>query len=170
MADKNFPSIIRDGTVTIRDGAGSPLSYEVVFEDGDFSISDLREGGQDIQEFEDRGNVYSARKIGRKSKQFSFTCHGLRFKREGSGNTHITDVVLKQGAWASATSTGAAYSDAHMVEVEFSIDRSSLGESTDSKITLAYCSLSAGFQEGNPGKISISGVCHAFADDYIEYS
>jgi len=169
MADKNFPSIMQDGVLTIRDGAGTPLEFEVEFEDGDFSISDLRQGGQDIQEFEDRGNVYAARKIGRKSKQFSFTCHALRFKREGSGNTHINDIVQKQGAWSAATSTGAAYSDVHMVEVEYKIKRSDLGESTDSKITLAYCSLSSGFQDGVPGKISINGVCHAFTDDYIEY-
>jgi hypothetical protein len=169
MADKNFPTIIKDGTITIRDGAGTPLEYVVVFEDGNFSISDLRQGGQDLQEFEDRGSVYAARKVGRKSKTFTFEAHLLRFKREGSGNTHLPDVVLKQGAWASATSTGAAYSDAHLVEVEFSADRSGLGESTDTSITLKYCSLSQGISEGVPGKISISGTCHAFADDYIEY-
>jgi hypothetical protein len=167
MADKAFPIIPKDGKITIYDGAGSPLSYEVVYEDGDFNAPELAEGFEEVIEFEDRGTVYAARKAGRKSQDFSFSCHALRFKRDGSGNTHITDVVLKQGAWSAATSTAADYSDAHMVKLVFSAERSDFGESVDTSITLKHCHLRAGFAEGTPGKFSISGRVYQFASDSI---
>lgn len=167
MADSALPMIPKDGTITIYDGAGTPLSFEVQYEDGNFSAPELSEGLAEVLEFEDRGNVYSARKGGRKSQDFSFECHAMRFKRDGSGNTHILDVVTKAGAWASATSTGASYSDAHLVKVVFKAARTALGEASDSTITLKYCHLRSGFQEGVPGKFSISGRAYAFTDDAI---
>lgn len=167
MADAVFPMIPKDGTITLYDGAGSPLSYEVAYEDGDFSAPELAEGLEEVVEFEDRGTVYAARKTGRKSQDFSFSCHALRFKRDGSGNTHIADVVMKQGAWSAATSTAASYSDAHMVKVVFKAERSDFGESADSTITLKFCHLRAGFQEGVPGKFSISGRAYMFTADAI---
>lgn len=167
MADSVLPMIPKDGTITIYDGAGTPLSWAVVYEDGDFAGPEIAEGLAEVIEFEDRGDVSSARKGGRKSQDFSFSCHALRFAQDNSGNTHIHDVVFKKKAWASATSTASAYSDAHMVKVVFSAARTGLGESADTTITMKYCHLRAGFQEGLPGKISISGRAYAFASDAI---
>lgn len=168
MADKNFPAIPKDGTITIYDGAGSPLSYEVTYEDGDFSAPEMAEGFEEIVEFEDRGTVYAARKTGRKSQDFSFSCHAIRFARDASGsNTQILDVILKLNAWSAATSTAATYSDAHMVKLVFKSERSDLGETNDSTITLKFCHLRAGFQEGVPGKFSISGRAYMFTADAI---
>lgn len=169
MADKAFPMIPRDGTITIYDGAGTPLSFEVQYEDGDFSSPEFSEGFEDVQEFEDRGQVYAARKIGRKSKDFSFTAHAMRFGRDAAGsNTHILDVLLKKNAWSSSTSTGASYTDAHTVRVVFKAERSDLGETNDTTITIKYAHLRAGFQEGVPGKFSISGRAFMFTSDAIE--
>lgn len=169
MADKAFPMIPKDGKITIYDGAGTPLSYEVVYEDGDFSSPEFSEGFEDVVEFEDRGAVYSARKVGRKSKDFAFSCHALRFGRDASGsNTHILDVLLKKNAWSAATSTGATYTDAHTLKVVFSAERSDLGETNDTTITIRYAHLRVGFQEGVPGKFSISGRAFMFTSDAIE--
>lgn len=170
MSDKAFPIIPKDGKVTIFDGAGSPLSYEVMYEDADFQGPELSEGLEDVQEFMDRDTVYAVRKVGRKPKNFTFTCHAMRFARDGSGNTHINDVVLKKKAWASATSTAESYSDAFMVKVVFEAERTDFGESSDTSITMLYCRLTAGFQEGAPGKFSISGTIYPFTENAITVS
>jgi len=168
VADKAFPIIPKDGTITISDGAGSPLTFEVAYEDGDFSSPEMAEAFEEVLEFEDRGTTYAARKVGRKSQDFSFSCHALRFARDASGsNVQIMDVILKLNAWSAATSTAATYSDAHMVKVVFKAERSDLGETNDSTITLKFCHLRAGFQEGTPGKFSISGRAFMFTSDAI---
>lgn len=49
------PIIPRDGILTIKDGAGSPLSYAIPYTDGDFSMSGLVEDQSAVQSFKNRG-------------------------------------------------------------------------------------------------------------------
>jgi len=161
------PIIPRDGTLTIKDGAGSPLSYVIPYSDGDFSLSGLVEDQSAVQSFKNRGRTYAIRKTEDQDLEFSFTahCHALL----GDGTTAgLFDVLAKKGVWAAATSTlPAAAGDAFCVTLLFTAERTNLGATSDASVTLKYCHVSGDFQEGVPSTISISGTAYAYSTDYL---
>ena len=155
MAIAATPLVPKDGTITISDGAGTPLSFEVTYEDGDFQIAGLAAGDWEVETFYDRGIPYSVRNIKRKSYEFTFTCHAVALSNASSGV--ILDVVRKAGTWASATAVNTA-GDAHLVKVVFRGERTDLGATADSLLNLFECHLQADFSEGVPGKLTIKGT------------
>jgi len=167
MAISATPIIPRDGVLTVKDGAGSPLSYVIPYSDGDFSFNGIVEDQSTVQVFRNRGRMYAARKVEDQDLEFSFTahCHALL----GDGTTAgLFDVLAKKGVWASATSTlPAAAGDAFCVTLVFTAERTNLGATSDASVTLKYCHISGDFQEGVPSTISISGTAYSYSTDYL---
>lgn len=166
MANAQTPFVPRDGSLTFSDGAGTPLTYTVQYEDGDFSVSGLNDSTYAKQSFKSRGKTYSVRDVEDQEIEFSFTCHAIALVGDGTTAT-VGDVVLKEGAWASATSTlPAANGDSYCVSLTWTGERTNFGASSDSSITLKYCALSMDFSEGVAGKLSIKGVAYPISTDF----
>lgn len=167
MTTAAVPAIVRDGTILINDGAGSPLGYTIVYEDGDFSVDELIAGQMEVQPFKDRGIIYALRKTEDKEISFSFSGHLIALL--GDGTTAMPfDVALKLGVWAAATTllpTGKG--DVHLVKVTLTLERTDFSATADSTIVLKYCHLRIGMSEGIPGKWTIKGTCYPFSTDSI---
>lgn len=144
----------RDGTITLSDGTGSPISMDVQYEDGDFQWSAMAEGYYETEIFFDRGVPYSARKTKIQDLTWSFSAHATDFT-DGTEKT-IMDAVLKRGAWAAGVSKLGANADVWALQVKFTAERSNYG-GTDNYVQIAKNRLQCGFSEGVPGKFAVEG-------------
>lgn len=156
MALFNVPMIPRDGTITIADATGSPITLTVQYEDGDFQHDPFEEGYMEHTILQDRGVDYSIRKTQEQRLTFSFTCHATDFK-DATEKT-IPDSVLKTGAFASGVSVFGANADAWGVSVTFTAEQTNYGAAADSSITFSKVRMSYGFAEGVPGKFTMKGT------------
>lgn len=167
MSLSNTPILSRDGVLTIKDGAGTPLSYAIAYTDGDFSLSGLVEDQTTVQSFRNRGRTYAVRKVEDQDLEFSFTAHAHAILGDGT-IAGFFDVIAKKGVWAAATSTlPAAAGDAFCVSLTFTAERSNLGATSDASVVLKYCRISGDFQEGVPSTFSISGTAYCLSTDYL---
>lgn len=170
MAVATSPIIPKDGTLTFADATGTPITFAVVYEDGDFSMSGFEEGDSEVEIFFDRGEPYSARKVSKKVQEFSFTAH-LVALTDSAGN--LLDVVRFAGAFASAVSTSGAINargDAKTLQLTWSVERSDYGGTSDDTLVMKYCRITADIQEGVPSKITINGKMIPFSTDYMTIS
>ncbi len=154
MALSTVPFMPKDGTLTIEDATGSPITLTVAYEDGDFQASGWIEDHWEITEFRDRGEIYELRKSQEVPIEFSFSAHATDLA-DGTEKT-LLDVVMKTGAFASGVSTWGASAEVWTVKVTFAADASSFGGAS-STIAMTYCHLTGAFAEGEPGKFSITG-------------
>lgn len=157
MALPQTPMLKQDGTIIIRDGGsgGAQKTYEIVYEDGNFKWSGLKKNGKQTQVFFDRGEPYGMRQTDPIEIQFSFSADAIMFT---DSEATLRDVVTGEGAWAAAVSTlPIAQGDAYLLEVELQIERTTFGATQDGTVTMLYCDMAVDFEEGGPGKFSVSG-------------
>lgn len=153
------PSTKRDGTIAIKDGAGSPLTTTVAYEDGDLSIEGLTSGGTNPLPFSDRGVQYGLRDGDDHPVNFTFTAHLMEIF--DATNKTIADAFLKTGTYSAATSTwGANVADRYTVTVVWTVEETDRGGAADNTVTLTYCTAEVSFSEGEPNKISIKGTAY----------
>ena len=89
---------LNDGTITIKDATGSPITTGAVqFSNGDFSISGLRKKLKNVNYYQARGAFTSARHTDRVFPTFSFTCQFSGFTNATAGIA--SDAVMKAGAF-----------------------------------------------------------------------
>lgn len=158
MAISSIVKNFRDGTLTIEDGTGTPISMTVQYEAGDFSLSGITEGQTEIVAYYDRGALCSLRKTQDAHATFSFTAHMSDLS--DSTELCLLDVVNKTGAWSSGVSTMGANADVWTTKVTLTIDGTTHGDSSDHVIALDDCRLSLDLSEGDPNSFSISGTVY----------
>jgi hypothetical protein len=158
MSLPSAPTIPKDGSLTFYDGAGTPLSSTLLYEDGDLQVSGFMHGQMSVQEFKSRGMTYALRQVESQNLEVQFSAHlvGLTDATDFT----IMDVVRRQGTWASATSTSAGKGNVFTVKAVFSADTTAIGATTDASLTLYYLHLTADLSEGAPGKISLKGTAY----------
>lgn len=166
MTVATSPIIPKDGVLTFADSTGSPITFAVVYEEGDFSISGIEEGDYEIEIFYDRHEPYSARKVRKKIYEWSFTAHLVAFT-DSTGN--MLDVVRFAGAFSAAISTGGATArgDAKLIQLTWAAERTDYGGTADGSWVLKYNRITADIQEGIPTTITISGRNIPFSTDYM---
>lgn len=151
---KNF----RDGTITLKDGTGTPLDVIVQFEDGDFNIAGLNQGNYEVTPYLDRGEFSSLRKTNRKFPAFSFTAKMTELS--DATNENLLDMVMKSGAFAAAVSTLGASADVFTLDVVLAVEGSNYGDASDHTLTMEDCHLSIDFSEGDPNKFTVNGTVY----------
>lgn len=171
MAVATSPIIPKDGVLTFADATGSPITWAVVYEDGDFSIGEIEEGDYEHEVFWDRHEPYSVRKTKKKIYEWSFTAHLVAFTdSHASPVGNALDVVRFKGAFLSAISTGGASNakgDAALLQLTWATERTDFGGTADGSMVLKYNRLSASIQEGTPSTITISGKSIPFSTDHF---
>lgn len=165
MALSDSPLIPADGVMVITDNTGTPLSFTVVYEDGDLKAGDFKHSMREKVAFKDREATYSIRDGDYEDINFEFTCHAVGWG--DSTGVGISDVVMKTGTvWGAGVSMiSAARGGAWAVKIVWTGERTNYGGTADVTLTMKYCTLSEGFQEGYPGKFMIKGVAHVMAHD-----
>ena len=167
MAIASTPIVAADGVLVIKYGAGSPLSYTVAYDMGDFKISGLNVANQETLNFYARGNFFGTRNIKDKEFTFSFTAHLIGLGGD-SGSPTINDVILRRSGsdWAAATSTlPTSAGDTFHHTIQWTVERTNLGATADDTFTLKYCELSIDWAEGDGSTCTINGVAKMYSTD-----
>jgi len=145
-----------DGEITIRDGTGSPNTFVVAFEDGDFSFSDDK---TERIVMRDRGTIVGLRKGDDSVATFSFSVYQTDWT--DSSTLNICDVIDKTDSASAWTSTGGSGFEQYLLDVIVKVEGSDHGDSGDHKLTLTKCHLSWNFSESKDGnKIDVTGECY----------
>jgi hypothetical protein len=156
MALATIPIIPRDGTITLADATGSPITCTVVYEDGDASITGLRQGQFSQEVFRDRGLFYGARNVQEEEVEISFSAHVVAFT--DATEKLLSDAVRKTGAFASGVSQLGANADVWALKVTFAAERTNYGASADTSVAFTYVrDMSVDFAEGVPSKFTFKG-------------
>ena len=143
----------RDGQIIISDGTGTPNTFTVSYEDGDFSFSDDK---TERIVMRDRGSIVGLRKGDDAVASFSFSCY-LTEWTDGSTSL-ITDIIEKTGSAAAWISTGGTGYEQYLLDVQLKIEGTDHGDGSDETLTLTKCFLNWDFAEAKEGnKINVTG-------------
>ncbi len=157
MALSNVIKNMRDGSLTISDGTGAPLSITVQFDQGDFSITGLKAKLAETTAYETRGSLRSVRHTTRIYPTGSFTCYMAEFSESTVGT--VADAILRNGTvWSAAisTDTGGANADVYLVNLSFTAEGTNFGDSADHTFGMEKCECTIDFSENDPNTFSIA--------------
>ena len=147
-----------DGTVTLADGTGTPVTLTVPFSQGDFSLSGVQESQKAVNVYQSRGVLHSVR-LGEKAfVTGSFSAMLADVSDSSAGN--LLDFVRKTNAYSANASTLSS-GDAYLIKITLEIEGTDLGDSADHTIVVDECACTADVSEGEPNSISISFTSYA---------
>jgi hypothetical protein len=151
---------LTDGTITLKDGTGSPVSLIVPFSVGDLSISGMETDtlGRTVNAYETRGVLNSLRRGARVYPTVSFSTQ-LADVTDATEKT-LLDMVLKRASYGGNTSTTAATGDVYTLDVVFTVEGTNVGDTADHVITLEDVHFTADVAEGEPNTITLSGTIY----------
>jgi len=152
---------MRDGSLTIKDGTGTPLSITVQFDTGDFSITGLKAKLAETTAYETRGQLRTVRHTTRIYPTGSFTAYMAEFSENSVGT--LADAILKNGTvWSAAISTdaGGANADVYLVDLEFTCEGTDYGDSSDHIFGMTKCECVIDFSENDPNSFSVAFTCY----------
>lgn len=147
-----------DGSLVIKDGTGTPIDVTVKYENGDFSISGLGAKLREVQAYQSRGNLSSLRHTNRTFPTFSFSAQMSEFT--SASDNSLADAIMRNGAFASAVSTSGANADVYTLDLVFTVEGTSFGDSADHTFTLEDCYCTLDFAEGDPNTFTINGTVY----------
>lgn len=147
-----------DGSLVISDGTGTPLTLTVPFEQGNFTVSGLKFKLRDTVAYQTRGVLSTVRHTVRNFPSGSFSAMMSSFT-SASANS-LSDIVLKNGFYASAISTLGASADVYTLKLAFTVEGTNFGDSADHSFSLGDCECNLDFAEGDPNLFTISFVCY----------
>jgi len=156
MGISSKPKNFRDGTITLTDGSGSPISLTVQYEAGDFSISNVMQSQTEVEMYLDRGSFHNVRKTNFAPATFSFTA--TMTDLSDATEKCLWDAVNKSGAFAAGVSRGDT--DVWLLQVGLTIEGTDFGDAADHTLVLDKCHLTLEFAEGSPNTFSLSGTCY----------
>ena len=162
MSYSTVPKVRRDGTISLVDGAGSPTSLTVDYEEGNFSFDQTKADRVIIR---NRGSISSGtvRKGDDQPITGSFSFYMRQFTSASAGG--VLDFINKTGAYASnqsTGSTGAPFVEEYAITIKITVDGSSVGDAggEDSQVaSFAKCVCTASFAEGDPNQITVNFEC-----------
>jgi hypothetical protein len=151
MAESTVCKVIRDGTITIADLAGTN-SYTIAFETGDFTAATP---GRTVNVFLDRNQLTTTpcvRYGDEAGSSGSFTCY-LRDATDAATETAL-DFINQSGFVGSTwVSTLGATAEVLTVSIAIAIADPDVADHT---ITYNHCNITGSFAEGDPSSITIN--------------
>lgn len=152
---KNF----RDGTLQLKDGAGTPNTLTLPLISGSVNVSGLTESQKDVRAYQSRGNLVSLRKGEATFPTVSFQAM-LADLSDGTNQTAY-DFCKKVGSYSGNTSTTTALGDVYTIDIVITIEGTDLGDASDHTLTLEDVSVSMDIDAaGDPSMISFSGTVY----------
>ena len=159
MAYSVIPKTKRDGTITLLDGTGTPVTLDVAYEDGNFTFSDPQQFSELV--VMDRGNFAAVRKQDEQAKTGSFSFHFRQFT-DGVNAGSVRDFINASGAYSGNVSTGLSgvpFIEHYTIDIKYTADSPDTGEA-DHVVTLAKCICSLDFSEGDPSSFTLNFTCY----------
>ncbi len=160
MGASGTVKVRRDGTITLFDGSGGPVTYTVSYEDGDFSADTLTGANADDRiVIRDRGAIVGLRKGDTPVGSLSWTVHFREFTN-GSAQA-ILDFITGDDVGGTLASTGGTGFEHFLCGVTMTIDGTSHGETANASVTWNKVLVTASFSEGDPDKLSFTGETYS---------
>ena len=149
-----------DGSITLKDGTGTPVTLTVPFSAGDLSLSGLAQDalGRATNAYESRGTLNSLRRGAREYPTVSFSAH-MADLSDASDRT-IVDFLRKKNSYSANISTTATTGDVYTVDIVLTIEGTDLGDATDHTITMEDVDCRIDFSEGEPNTFTINGTVY----------
>ena len=157
MAASTVIKHVTDGSITLEDGTGSPVTLVVPFTSGDLSVDGLQNSLRAVQAYQTRGTLHSVRLAAREFPSMSFSAM-LADVSDGTAGTLI-DYCLKQGSYASNVTTLTG-SDVYAIKVTLTIEGTDLGDSADHTIQMDDVHVTVAVAEGEPDTVTLSGTVY----------
>jgi hypothetical protein len=161
MAESSVVKVKRDGAITLKDGAGTPKTYTISAEPGDFSLAVPLETRND---FLDRGRLVGSVRFGDDQPVTgSFSAYfrgGLSTDGAAATLTQICDGTIAGVGTAAWVSTLGADAEVFAVDVVLTVEGTDHGDATDHTVTIPDCSLDFTIAEGDPNVITVNFRSH----------
>lgn len=144
------------GTITLKDGTSeTPLEVEVLFDNGDISLSGMNAEGSGHTAYKSRRRLVSLRKTDLEFPTGSFSAMASEFTEATTGT--VLDMIhgTTGTPFAARVSTTASKGDVMTFDLVLAIEGSDYG-GVDSTLTLADCHLTWDFSSGDPNTLSFS--------------
>lgn len=145
-----------DGTITLLDGTGSPITHAVPFTQGDLSIEGLGPALREVVRHETRGTLHSVRYGARTYPTISFSAMVADYS-DGTDQTAV-DFILKNGSYSSNVSTLGSGAEVYTFSVQLDIEGTDHGDAADHQIVALNVDGTLSVTEGQPNTISFSGT------------
>jgi hypothetical protein len=162
MAASVIRKTMRDTTITLTDGAGSPNTLVLPFMAGDLSVSIP---GETIVRNDPRGVIDSTPALRKGADQpMTFSLSGVIADFSDGTDQILTDLLLKNDIGAGWTSTLDASGNAEVfaLHVDVAIEGTDHGDAADHAFRLPHCTFEGTLDEsGDFWTISLSGTSHA---------
>ena len=152
---KNFT----DGNLVLKDGTGTPISKAITLQNGDVSVSGLKQGTQTIVRYQGRGAHRTSRFGEFEPVTITITAQMASFTG-GSSTADPLDALRKAGAFSGAVSTHGANAQVMAYTLEFTVEGSNFGDAADHVLTALKVELEqVDFSEGDPNSFTLNMVC-----------
>ena len=156
MALSNIIKTLYDGTITLSDGTGSPVTLVVPFSTGDLNMSGLQETQRSVMKLETRGTLNTVRHGSRTYPAGSFTAYLPEYMNALVGN--ILDFVFQSNGYSANIST-LTPTEVYGIDIILTTEGTDLSDAKDHTITMTDCVCTAEVVEGEPNAVSISFEC-----------
>jgi hypothetical protein len=147
---------LRDATLTIEDGTGTPNTLLIPISDGNVSWTEHNPTVTVLN----RGKLFNRRQGNDKEVDVSFevTFAQYSYQSGGSGTPSVRDVLLQAGP-ASSWVTTDAICDIYATNLKFEIKNPA--DPTNSEILMMdkFTVETLAFKEGDPDKLTVTGKC-----------
>ena len=164
MAISTVTKNLNDGSITLADGTGTPVTLVIPVTVGDEAIQGLRAvsaiTGQynDVVAYEARGKLDGVRHTSRTYPSGSFTAHFREFTSATAGV--VQDFLLFQNSYSANLSTLGANADVKTVKITITVEGTNHGDSADAVAILTNCHCTLDWSSGDPSTITINYVCY----------
>jgi len=160
MAASVIPKHFTDGTITVKDGTGSPVTLTVPFTVGDLSLSGLAQDalGRATNAYETRGVLNGLRRGAREYPTVSFSAH-MADLSDGTDHT-LVDFLRKKNSYSANVSTTATTGDVYTVDIVLTVEGTDLGDASDHVITMEDVDCRIDISEGEPNTFTINGTIY----------
>lgn len=164
MAASTVIKHFTDGSIQLKDGTGTPVTFDLPFTQGDMSISGLSQQLRAVNAYESRGKLHSLRHGARTYPTCSINLM-LADYSDGTDETAV-DFITKAGAFSGNLSGHGANADVYTIaEIVLTIEGTDHGDAADHTITLKDVYATFDLSEGEPNTMAISGTIYGPVDD-----
>lgn len=158
MAASTFIKHLYDGTISLADGTGTPVTLTVPFTVGDLSVSGLSETQKNVVAYETRGTFNTLRHTSRTYPSGSFSAH-LADYSDATESTLI-DFILAANSYSGNASTSGANAEVYTIDITLTVEGTDYGDAADHTIVLTDCQCTLDTAEGEPNTATINFTCY----------
>ncbi len=156
-----------DGTITLSDGTGTPVTLAATYSLGDLSITGLGKHLNEQVAITSRGKLRSVRNGARSFPSVSFSAYITSYTGVTSAPGSLMDFATGSGVYSSNASTLTG-GDVYCCDLTFTVEGTDLGDSADATITVTNVALRFDVAESMDGNtVSFTGTVYGSVSDDI---